>query len=75
MSTTDTITIAERIGIALDELDKLIAEAKQQGHGGDLALAMVRAWATLHSPAKPHPSGGPAKPQTGPANSGEPPRP
>jgi len=71
MSSTDTITIAERIGIALDELDKLIAEAKDQGHGGDLALAMVSAWATLHTPARPHPSAGPARSHKGPASSGE----
>jgi hypothetical protein len=71
MSTTDTITIAERIGIALDELDKLIAEAKQQGRSGDLALAMITAWATLHSPAKSRQSGGPAKPQTGPTTGDE----
>jgi len=69
MSTTDTITIAERIGITLDELDKLIAEAKHQGRSGDLALAMVSAWATLHSSVKSHPSGWPAKSETGPATS------
>ncbi len=71
MSSTDTITIAERIGIALDELDKLIAEAKDQGHGGDLALAIVSAWATLHTPARPHPSAGPTGSHKGPASSGE----
>jgi len=74
MSSIDTITIAERIGITLDELDRLIAEAKDHGHGGDLALAMVSAWATLHSPAKPHPSAKPARPRTSSAGCDEEPR-